>query len=170
MTTPHLRLLFAAVALLAIGIQLGWEASHGGIVVHHFLQRDDLPGVSNAWGLLIVPALAAWTAGRVPQCPWIVRDWLPLLVGFGVPLVLGAALSMSFVSGAGPLTEAIFLTMLALATLLPAYRRECVFGLVLGACLSFGPVLPLVLGTILAGISWLLHRCARWAFRRVMPA
>lgn len=170
MSNSHLRLLFAGIALLAIGAQLGWEALHGGIVTHHLLQRDDMPGMSNAWGLLILPALAAWTVGRLPPRPRVARDWLPLLIGFGVPLLLGAALSVSFVFGATALSMAILLAMLVLAVLLPADRRECVSGLVLGQCLTFGPVLPLLFGAIFAGISWLLHRCVRWVWHVVRPA
>lgn len=170
MATRHLRLLFAAIALFAIGVQLVWEALHGGIVVHHLLQRADMPGLSNAWGLLVLPVLAAWTAGRWPRRPWVAGDLVPLLVGFAVPLLLGAALSVSFVLDTRALTEVVFLAMLVLAALLPADRRECLTGLVLGACWAFGPVLPLLLGVILAGISWLLHRCAGWAWRAVRPA
>ncbi|WP_214278616.1 hypothetical protein, partial [Escherichia coli] len=48
-------------------LHLGWEALHGGIAAHHLLQRADLPGLSNAWGLLVLPALAAWAAGRLPR-------------------------------------------------------------------------------------------------------
>lgn len=152
-------------------MQLIWEALHGGIVTHHFLQRADMPGLSNAWGLLIVPALAAWAAGRLPgRAEPTARDGWPLLVGFVLPLSFGLALSIAFVSKSMALTESIFLTMLLLAALLPAYRRECLLGLVLGMCVVFGPVLPSVFGAAIAAASWLLHRGARWAWRTVRPA
>ena len=58
MTFPpnwRLRLQFAALALLAEVVHLSWEAQHGGIRVHHFMNRSDLPGLHNAWGLLVLP-------------------------------------------------------------------------------------------------------------------
>jgi F0F1-type ATP synthase assembly protein I len=30
----------------------------GGVVTHHLLGREDLPGISNWWGLVTVPLLA----------------------------------------------------------------------------------------------------------------
>jgi len=171
MATSPPRYVFAALGLLTIGAQLGWEALHGGIVTHHFLQRADLPGLSNAWGLLIVPALAAWAAGRVPsRAERRARDGWPLLVGFGVPLLFGVALSVAFASKATAWTESIFLTMLLLAALLPAYRRECLLGFVLGMCFVFGPLLPTVFGAIIGAASWLLHRSLRWAWHNVRRA
>lgn len=171
MPTSPPRLLFATLALLAIAAQLAWEAAHGGIVTHHLLARPDMPGLSNAWGLLILPALAAWTAGRVPQRgDRTVRNGLPLLAGFGLSLLFGVSLSAAFALKATALTEALFLALLALAALLPVYRRECLFGLVLGMCFVFGPVLPTLVGSVIAAASWLLHRVVRWAWRLTMAA
>ncbi|MFX8094701.1 hypothetical protein ABTK72_20740, partial [Acinetobacter baumannii] len=77
-------------------LHLGWEALHGGIAAHHLLQRADLPGLSNAWGLLVLPALAAWAAGRLPRHPATRRSAWPFALGLGLPLLLGAALSVAF--------------------------------------------------------------------------
>ncbi|HEY2092410.1 MAG TPA: hypothetical protein VGJ81_11010 [Thermoanaerobaculia bacterium] len=34
---------------------------HGGVPVHPILRRADMPGISNWWGALIIPALNAIT-------------------------------------------------------------------------------------------------------------
>ena len=73
MPTLPPRLQLAALALMAECLHLGWEALHGGIATHHLLQSADLPGLSNAWGLLVLPALAAWAAGRLPRRPATLR-------------------------------------------------------------------------------------------------
>jgi hypothetical protein len=164
------RLALAALALLAECIHLGWEALHGGIVSHHLLQRADMPGLSNAWGLLIVPALAAWAAGRLPRRQSSARDWLPVALGFALPLLLGAALSTAFGLQLKALTEAIFFTLLLLALLLPAHRPECLLGFVLGMSWTFGAVLPTLIGGVIGGLSWLLRSAALWLWRRARPA
>jgi hypothetical protein len=159
-----LRLRFAALALLAEALHLTWEAMHGGIVSHHLLQRADLPGLSNAWGLLVLPALAAWAAGRWPMPP--ARRW-PFIVGLALPLLLGLALSVAFQAQWQSVTEAIFFGMLAAAVLLPAHRAECLLGFVLGMGWTFGALLPTLIGGVLALLSWLLRGIARRAWTTV---
>ncbi|WP_457442986.1 hypothetical protein [Roseateles sp. P5_E4] len=164
------RLALAALAGLAEILHLGWEALHGGIVSHHLLQRPDLPGLSNAWGLLLLPALAAWAAGRLPRRPATMQDWAPIALGFALPLLTGAALSLAFSLQLQALTEAIFFGMLLLAVLLPAHRPESLFGFALGMSWTFGAVLPTLVGGIIAGLSWLVRGTARWAWHAVRPA
>ncbi len=167
------RLRLAALALLAEALHLGWEALHGGIVTHHVLQRADLPGLSNAWGLLVLPALAAWAAGRWPRASatWPAgRAWRPVAVGFALPLLLGAALSLSFHLQLQALTEAVFFSLLLLALLLPAHRPESLFGFVLGMSWTFGALLPLGVGGILAGLSWAVRGAVGRLWHALRPA
>lgn len=164
------RFTFAALALMAEALHLGWEALHGGIVSHHLLQRADLPGLSNAWGLLLLPALAYWAAGRLPRSLAVPRAWLPVGLGFALPLLLGASLSLAFQLHLQALTEALFFGLLLLALLLPAHRPESLFGFLLGMSWTFGAVLPTLIGGILAGLSWALRSVARWAWHAVRPA
>lgn len=169
-TTPRRLLLLPALALLAEALHLGWEALHGGIVSHHLLQRADLPALSNAWGLLVLPALAAWAATCLPRAPATTRDWIRPALGFALPLLLGAALSLAFQLQLQALTEALFLGLLLLALLLPAHRAESLFGFVLGMSWTFGAVLPTLIGGLLAVLSWTLRGIARRAWHAVRPA
>jgi len=163
------RLQLAALALVAEAFHLGWEALHGGIASHHLLQSADMPGLSNAWGLLILPALAAWVAGRLPALPADRRDWLPVAIGFALPLLLGVALSLAFGLQLQVLTEAIFFGLMLLALLLPAHRPESLLGFVLGMSWTFGAVIPLFVGGVIAGLSWALRGMARRAWHAVRP-
>ena len=70
MTSPshwRPRLQIAALALFFEIGHLAWEALHGGIRVHHLMQRADLPALHNAWGLLVLPLLAGWAVTRVDR-------------------------------------------------------------------------------------------------------
>lgn len=165
--TSALRLRFAALAFLAEALHLGWEASHGGIVTHHLLQRADLPGLSNAWGLLVLPALAAWAAGRWPTPP--APRWR-FGLGFALPLAWGLALSLAFQAQLQPVTESLFFGLLLLAVLLPAHRPESLLGFVLGMSWTFGALLPTVIGGVIAVLSWAVRGVARWAWQTVGPA
>jgi hypothetical protein len=158
------RLLLALIALSAESAHLLWELQQGGILSHHLLARADLPAVSNAWGLLVLPALAAWAGGR-----WQGRR-LPWLLGFALPLLLGATLSLGFASNLGALTEGVFMLTLLLALLLPAHRAEVLLGFVLGMSWTFGAVLPLLVGSVIALLSWLLRGVLRQGWRMLRPA
>ncbi len=173
MPTWSFRALLATLALLAECLHLGWEAMHGGIVSHHLFQRADLPGLSNAWGLLVLPALAAWAAGRWPvpsAAAATTRDRRRVALGFALPLMLGVALSLSFVLQQQALTETLFVSLMLLALLLPAHRPESLFGFALGMSWTFGALLPTLIGGAIAAVSWLARSVVRRAWHVVRPA
>lgn len=168
MWTPSARLLITLLALMFELAQLTWELLHGGIRAHHPLMREDLPAISNAWGVLILPQLAWWAGRGLPPRPWGPWAWAPFAAGFALALALGAAMATAFGLQAMQAVETIFLGVLLLAALLPAYRPECLLGYVLGMSWAFGAVLPTLVGGVVAAASWLLHAAARRAFHLVV--
>lgn len=173
MPTWSFRALLAALALLIECLHLGFEALHGGIVSHHLFQRADLPGLSNAWGLFVLPALAIWAGGRWPAvsaATTTARDRRRVALGFTLPMMMGVALSLSFVFQQQALTETLFFSLMLLALLLPAHRPETLFGFVLGMSWTFGALLPTLIGGAIAGVSWLLRSVVRLAWQVVRPA
>jgi hypothetical protein len=164
---PRWRLYGTALALLAEGAHLAWEHLHGGILRHHILNRADLPAISNAWGLLLLPALTWFLLGRIQARSLGLtggrRDRFPNVVvaGFTGALLFGIALSTCFIHNLPTLTEYLFDVLLLLALLLPVYRAECVLGFVLGMAFVFGVVLPTAVATVIAAFSALIHRAIR---------
>lgn len=164
------RLTSAWIALMAAACHLTWEATHGGIQSHHLLQSTDFPAISNAWGLLVLPVLAAWAGGQVPRASAARRDKVRFALGLVVPLLMGAALSLCFSLHWHTATEVVFLSLMVLALLLPAHRPHSLFGFVLGMSWVFGAVLPLLVGGVIGAASWLLRTAARRAWRLARPA
>ena len=160
------RLLLAALALLSEIAHLAWEALHGGIHTHHLMQRADLPGLHNAWGLLVLPLLAGWVATRVQRRGATRGQWL---AGFAGALLLGGALSVGFQWGAESVTAGIFFTSVALAVVLPGYRAECLLGWVLGMSWTFGALLPTFIGSVIVALSAGLHWLACRVLKRLWP-
>jgi hypothetical protein len=158
MTLPRLRTSIALAALLAAAAHLAWEASHGGVRTHHLLQSASMPGFSNFWGLLILPALGGWAGWRVERRLAAGARPAGVLLAGGIALALGLALSAAFLSGSEDLSLAVFVTIGALALLGPGYRAECGLGLMLGMFVIFGPVIPTLIGGVLTAISAILHR------------
>lgn len=153
--------LFVTLATLA---HLGWQHVNGGVASHHLLHSADLPSISNGWSLLVLPALTWYLVGRA-QRRIAPRDGVggaatgarTVVVGFAASLLMGVALSVSFTLGLESLTSAVFLSIVVLGVLLPAYRAECVLGFVLGMAVTFGAVLPTLVGSVIAAVSAAVH-------------
>lgn len=155
--SPRLPLRLAGVALLAELAHLAWEYAHGGILTHHFLRSAALPGFHNAWGLLLIPAIAYWAGGRIEKR--LAAGTPPNRAGVAglLALAAGLALSAAFATGQESASAAVFFGMLITALLLPVCRAECWLGLVLGMAFTFGAVIPTVIGALIAGLSALIH-------------
>ncbi len=181
LSSSQLRIGLTAFTLLSEIALLLWEHFHGGIVSHHILHRADLPSISNAWGLLVLPALV-WFASKqvhkkMQSNPGTGFTKLPrsAILGFCGALIIGCALAFGFSHGFKTFTEYLFQLMLLLVVLLPAYRAETLLGFVLGMNVVFGAILPTAIGAILAAISAISHlvlwpllvRGWRWCARRL---
>jgi hypothetical protein len=154
------RWLLIAVATLYIAMLLGIEHLQGGVVSHHVLQRDDMPAISNWWGLLLVPVLSWFLTGFMYQR--VVTSYpTSLLAGFAAALLFGITLSMFFQAGQ---TQVLFYMMLSLplfALLFPLYRAEYLLGFVLAMSYSFGAILPTAIGALVVLMSFVLHKTLR---------
>ncbi len=150
------------LAFLAAALHLGWEIAHGGVGSHHLLARDDLPAISNWWGLLILPALG-WLASRVVARRARANEGAAAraMAGFAGAVLVGIALSASFAAGYESVSSGIFFGALASGVVLPVYRAEYVFGFVLGMTFVFGSVLPSIAASVAAALSAAAHFAVR---------
>ncbi|MCU0647974.1 MAG: hypothetical protein MUF00_08260 [Gemmatimonadaceae bacterium] len=159
----------AAVIVLALVLaQLAWQHAHGGVVTHHLLARDELPGVSNWWNVLLLPALTYVALTRVQRRAMKTEDvqiqrrtrHLALRNGL-FALAFGGTLALAFEFGTDAVTFPVFLAILASAVLFPVARVECALGLLLGMAWTFGATIPLVIVTVLAVVSAVVHQIVR---------
>jgi hypothetical protein len=167
------RITLAAAGLAAELLHLAWEYFHGGVMAHHFLNSKDMPAISNWWGVLLVPALTWFLAGRIErrlagQEGGGLRVPPSIWAGFAGALAYGAMLALSFKLQVGD-TGLIFLGIFALSLVLPTYRAEYVLGFVLGMAFTFGAILPTIIASVVAAISalvhWVLRAVWRWCLR-----
>ncbi|MBA3468132.1 MAG: hypothetical protein H0T53_00680 [Herpetosiphonaceae bacterium] len=164
MITQHIsrwRAGLTAFVILAELAHLAWEHFNGGVLSHHILNSSDLPAISNWWGLLALPVLTWILTGRVQRRVALQSAGsadavtLPkqVIAGLLGALLFGILLSVAFTNNYETIAATLFLGMFGLALLLPVYRAECVLGFVLGMTFTFGVVIPLVIGSVLAAIS-----------------
>lgn len=157
-----------AVALFVWAL-LAWEYTHGGIVVHHVLARDDLPALSNAWGGVVLPGLAWILLGRIQRRLVTNRaasggadGRLGMIAGFVGAAVYGVVMSYCYVQGSADITSFLARALLPLALVLPIYRSEYVLGFVLAMAYTFGGILPVAFASLVALIAFVIHHGARW--------
>ncbi|MCO7190788.1 MULTISPECIES: hypothetical protein [unclassified Pseudoalteromonas] len=170
------RNVFLAGVLLLQAAQLIWEHFNGGIVTHHLLMRADLPGVSNWWGLIILPALV-WITGIHIQARLTAsaqhdmadnKAWRTIQLGFGMLLLFSLCQTIVFSLGFHTLAKFMLLGLLITALFVPLYRMECILGYVLGACLMSGPAMPFVGVVLFATVSALSHFAIKPVIARVI--
>ncbi|WP_249331687.1 hypothetical protein [Pseudoalteromonas rubra] len=159
------RNVFLIVVLLLQAAQLIWEHFNGGIVTHHLLMRADLPGISNWWGLIILPALV-WITGMHIQARLTAntqhdmvdnKAWRNIQLGFWLLLLFSLCQAIIFSLGFHTLAKFMLLGLLITALFMPLYRMECILGYVLGASLTSGPAMPFVGVMLFATVSALSH-------------
>jgi hypothetical protein len=163
-----------AVAYLAL---LAWQYTHGGVPAHSFMARDDMPAISNWWGALLVP-LVAWIATGLMQrrlrrsegdAALANRALRQMIVACGVAFAYAAAMGIIFlVDRDSPILSSLFFALPVIGFVLPIFRPEYVLGFALGMTYTFGPVLPLVISSVLASISAVAVLLLRPLVRRVI--
>ena len=162
-TDLHSRLALSACALAAELAHLGWEYTHGGVLSHHLLNRPDMPGISNWGGLLVLPLLAWFLVGRIQRRGATLvqagsrERFRTLAQGrFVAALLWGAALALAFAQH-HPAVGFLFFGAFVAGLVFHVYRSEYVLGFVLGLSFTFGAVLPVLIASVIAGYSFLMH-------------
>ena len=162
LSTGAWRLRLAAIAASLVGLQMAWEWSRGGIVSHHFLADPAMPAISNAWGLLWLPLLAALYAPSIRRRamgPSLRARWRPgIVAGLAGGLASGAALAAFVIIGPDIDSTWVLVSLLALSLAFPVWRGETVLGFLAGTMLAVGAMLPSIFGFAFAAISLAVHR------------
>ena len=159
-TRQRLPWLFALFSIVFMAALLAHEHFNGGVRSHHLLDRRDLPAISDWFGLAVLPVLG-WLLGIRLRDRTTSLAGSGAAIGIGMALVCsllyGAALAASFEVGASAVTSGLFFGLFLLAVVLPVYRVEYMFGLVVGMTFTFGAVLPALVAIVVAAVSGLLH-------------
>jgi hypothetical protein len=154
-TAPlSLRLGFTGLVALAEAAHLTWEHLDGGIVSHNLLNDPTLPALWNGWGLAVLPALA-WIASR-HAFDWSGSGWRlhrPWALRLLCALSAGIALAASFWAGREDASGALLIAVALSAFFVRAYRPEYLLGFALGMALTFGGLLPVLIGGVIALLS-----------------
>ena len=171
----HQRIFFTIALVIFAVIHLGLEIQNGGVVSHHLLAREDMPAISNWWGLLLLPALAWFLypfmsgshvsmtkhpAGRLGLSRAAQHRLAGTIVYVGM---LGAA----FEIGNEQIPAVLMGVLFPLGIVIPLYRAELILGMVIGMTFTFGAIIPTFVTGVIALASYLTHTIARFIFLKM---
>jgi hypothetical protein len=164
-----LRGVSTAAVAAADWMFLVWQHFHGGVPSHHFLDRSDMPAISNWWGGLLLPLMAWFLIGRVQKRVASQGEASKryAMIGFFCGLLFGVLLSAAFTLGADQVSNGMFESLFLLAFFVPIYRAEYLLGFVLGMAYTFGGVLPSIVGSVVAIITMVIYRYVRAGLLRI---
>lgn len=146
-----------------------WEFMNGGVISHNLLAREDLPEISNWWGLLTVPLLFWITVSLIDrrQGNEIKTDSKSemfndqVLKRFLGGLIFGFLVSLLWEFNFASYLQYFILLPVLMAFFKPVHFPECLMGFVLGMLFTFGGVLPILIGSILLVIGFLINKSIR---------
>jgi len=155
----RLRIGLTVFVTLAIWSLLTWQHFHEGVPAHYLLNNPDLPRISNWFGGLVLPVLTWGLLSLSKRRMMAAGSGLkPVIIGLVAGLAYGVVMSVTFFAGYESVTSYLFYGLLPLALLLPVYRPECLLGFVLGMSTGLGGVLPALVGTVMALVTFVIHR------------
>lgn len=159
-----IRIYTTLLVVIFIWSLLLWEKFHGGVVTHHILQRSDLPGISNWWGLALLPFLSWLTFFKMQKRVYQSTEekaqkttFRNCIIGFLGALVFGIVLASAFSNGYTNFLNYQVDSLLLLFFLVPIYRSEYLLGFILGMTTAIGAVLPTAFALIVAIPSVLIY-------------
>ncbi len=158
-----IRLYITGFVTVAIWGLLAWEYTHGGFQSHHILRRKDLPELQNWWGGFLLPALTWFLLYRIQKRPKTILS-KQVIYCFLAAFIVGVSIITLVYFDIHAIPRYLLISTLLTAIFYPIYRAECLLGFVLGMTLSFGAVLPIFIGSILAMIGFLIHLLIRPVF------
>jgi len=165
------KLHITLAALVVTALFVIREHFYGGVITHHLLADPDMPGASNWWGLLTVPALA-----------WIIVSFIArrqnnskapeqnaesenaqIVKRFLIALGLGALMSVLWEFRQEEILQYLILLPVVLAFFVRVHWPECLLGFVLGMMFAFGGILPIIVGLVLMLLTFIAHGVIRRA-------
>ena len=175
-TLNRIRILVTGLVTLLIFGLLFCENFQGGVITHHILQRKDLPGISNWWGLLLLPILTWFLLGRIrnrlkKQASLTIEPKnknAKIFRLFLIGISFGIVLAISFTYDYQLFLSNVPYLLLVLSLLVPIYYAEFTLGFVFGMTYTFGAVIPTVFALILSIIGFLIFKFVRPLFKKAI--
>ncbi len=149
---------------------IAWDYFHGGVSTHYLLHDKDMPGISNWWGLILVPLISFISFMRIGkrQSRNPEESNRKVAVRFLLAIAFSITLSILFFQSSD-VGDYLMLVVFLLSFWFPLYKTEFYLGFFIGSIYTFGAFIPGLAGLILIGIYFLFYT-TRKAIRNFIRA
>ncbi|MBO0322889.1 hypothetical protein J0X14_11330 [Muricauda sp. CAU 1633] len=140
------------------------EYINGGVVTHHLLADDNLPGISNWWGLVTIPLLTWAVIALIKKRQDNATshtDSNGILYRFFGALAFGIIMSILWGFRLEEIMQYLILLPVVIAFFRPVYLPECLLGFVYGMLYTFGGILPILIGLVLTVLCFIAYKVIR---------
>lgn len=142
------RSFITIASAVAFGLILLKEHLTDGIATHYILHNKDLPGFSNMWGLITIPAVT-WLALILIEKNSLKASSKNTEIRFLVALLFGISMCLAWFFDLENLMSYSMIGIIVLSVFLKMNRADLYLGYVLGMMYTFGAVLPIIIATVL---------------------
>ena len=157
------RLLITAGVTFLVWSHLAWDYFHGGIPTHYLLHDPNLPGIPNWLGALVLPFFTWFLLYRIHKRisgPNSEDRLQTILYRFVAAVLVAISIAVSFTYGI-EIIDYIMGALFILAFFKPLYKSEYLLGFVLGATFTFGGMIPMGFGSVLALLFFMFYTIGR---------
>jgi hypothetical protein len=159
-----------------IWTMLIWQYFHLGVPSHYFLQRADMPEISNGWGGILLPFFT-WLAmirieNRILKAPAEQNSLIckQVVFSFFIAFGYGVILSLMFIKGYSDISAVLFPAILVFALFFKVYQAQYVLGFILSMSSTFGAVLSSVFAAVIALASVVIYFFMHFAIAQIKKA
>lgn len=167
----NIRLLCTGIVTLLMWGYLAWDYFHEGVSTHYLYIFENLPGISNWWGGIVLPLLTWFLLTRIQYRmngkdeSGIKNNLRYVIYGFLGSLIFGILFPYFYFNGyfqcGTNIPEYVMLTLIVTSFFIPLYRAEYFLGLVIGMTYALGPILPIGIGVILVVLFGVTYKYIR---------
>lgn len=164
--TLRLRILITTIVTLLVWGHIAWDHFHGGIPTHYLLHDDNLPGIPNWLGGIILPFFTWFLLYRIharidwPDIPVASESFRDVLFRFIAAFLVSVSIAIFFTMEID-IIDYIMGGIFLLAFFFPLYKSEYLLGWVLGSSFTFGAMIPIGFGSIFVLVLFLLYKIPR---------
>lgn len=163
--TLRLRILITTIITLLVWGHIAWDHFHGGIPTHYILHDDNLPGIPNWLGAIVLPFFTWFLLYRIhiridlPDIPVVSESIRKVFLRFIAAFLVSVSIAIFFTLEIDVI-DYIMGGIFILAFFFPLYKSEYLLGWVLGSTFTFGAIIPIGFGSIFALILFIFYKVA----------
>lgn len=167
--TLRIRILITSLVTLLVWGHILWDHLHGGIPTHFLLHDDNLPGIPNWLGAIVLPFFTWFLLYRIhtridwPDIPVASESLRKVILRFILAFLISVSIAIFFTMEID-IIEYIMGSIFILAFFFPLYKSEFLLGWVLGSTFTFGAIIPMGFGSIFALIFFIFYKISRAVF------